>query len=97
MLPYLDAPAARAALAYAWQAAAAMYATFGTETRLPNFDERELVQTDEAELIERAIKCGDEHAIKFTEVCLHERALSPDPAYFAAANHAVEMLSRSKS
>jgi hypothetical protein len=97
MLPYLDAPAARVALAYAWQAAAAMYATFGTETRLPNFDERELVQTDEAELIERAIKCGDEHAIKFTEVCLRERALSPDPAYFAAANHAVEMLSRSKS
>ena len=37
------------------------------------------------ELIDRAIACGDEHAIKFTEVCLREHALKPDPAFLAAA------------
>ncbi len=95
MLPYLDAASARAALAYAWQAAAAMYATFGTQTQLPNLDQRDS-GGDHAELIECAVKCGDEHAIKFTEVCLREHALNPDPAYIAAANHAVAMLSRSK-
>ena len=45
------------------------------------------------ELIERAIACGDEHAIKFTEVCLREHALNPDPAFLAAADHAIRMLS----
>jgi hypothetical protein len=97
MLPYLDATSARAALAYAWQAAAAMYATFGTQTQLRTFDGPESALRDDAELIERAVRCGDEHAIKFTEVCLREHSLSPDPAYGAAAGHAVEMLSRSKS
>ncbi len=45
------------------------------------------------ELIDRAIACGDEHAIKFTEVCLREHALNPDPAFLAAAAHATQMLS----
>ncbi|HYL60830.1 MAG TPA: questin oxidase family protein [Candidatus Acidoferrales bacterium] len=94
MLPYLDGATARAALAYAWQAAAAMYATFGTQTRLPSLERRESARGDDAELVERAVNCGDEHAIKFTEVCLREHALNPDPAYLAAARHAVEMLSR---
>ena len=29
----------------------------------------------------RAIECGDEHAIKFTEVCLREYELNPRPEY----------------
>ena len=68
-----------------------MYATFGT---------RQIYRAsmrprsgDEDELIDRAIACGDEHAIKFTEVCLREHALKPDPAFLAAADHAIQMLS----
>jgi hypothetical protein len=45
------------------------------------------------ELIDRAIACGDEHAIKFTEVCLREHAFKPDPVFLAAAAHAIRMLS----
>jgi len=91
LLPYLRDTTTHAALAYAWQAATAMYATFGTRTDLSRLGEIELGNPDE--LIDRAIACGDEHAIKFTEVCLREHALNPDPAFPAAADHAIRMLS----
>jgi len=91
LLPYLPDDTGRAALAYAWQAAAAMYATFGTRSDLGRFDE--IKEVDRDELFDRALACGDEHAIKFTEVCLREHALNPDAAYLAAADHAVRMLS----
>jgi hypothetical protein len=91
LLPWLRDTTTRAALGYAWQAAAAMYATFGTRADLPRVDEFDVGDLDE--LFDRAIACGDEHAIKFTEVCLREHVLNPDPAYPAAANRAIEMLS----
>jgi len=83
---------AHAALGYAWQTAAAMYATFGTRTDLSHPVEVQVGNRDE--LIDRAIACGDEHAIKFTEVCLREYALNPDQAFLAAAQHATRTLSR---
>jgi hypothetical protein len=91
LLPYLRDTTAHAALAYGWQTAAAMYATFGTRADLSRFGETRVGSKDE--LIDRAIACGDEHAIKFTEVCLREHALNPDPAFLAAADHAIQMLS----
>ena len=91
ILPFLGDKTAHAALAYAWQTAAAMYATFGTRADLSHLVEAKVGNQDE--LIERAIGCGDEHAIKFTEVCLREHALNPDPAFLAAAGHAIRMLS----
>lgn len=96
MLRYLIDETTRAALAYAWQAAAAMYATFGTQSQLPKLDTAQPAKHRDAELVERAIRCGDEHAIKFTEVCLREHALNPDPAYIAAADHAIGMLSHAR-
>jgi hypothetical protein len=94
ILPYLRDTTARAALAYAWQASAAMYATFATQVYRSPVGQDEFKVLNEEELIERAIACGDEHAIKFTEVCLREHALNPDPAFLAAAGHAIDMLSR---
>jgi hypothetical protein len=93
MLPHLSDATAHAALRYAWQAAAAMYATFGVSADLPRVEEVKIRDVDE--LVDRAIACGDEHAIKFTEVCIREHALNPDPAFLAAAQHAIRMLSRS--
>lgn len=92
MLTCLSDATAHAALAYAWQAAAAMYATFGVSTELPRVDEIKTRDIDE--LIERAIVGGDEHAIKFTEVSIREYALNPDPAFLAASEHAIRMLRR---
>jgi hypothetical protein len=70
-----------------------MYATFGSSADLRRVDGAKIRDVDE--LIDRAIASGDEHAIKFTEVCLREYALNPNPAFFAAAEHATHMLSRS--
>jgi Questin oxidase-like len=91
LIPCLRHKTVHDALAYAWQTAAAMYATFGTRSDLSRFGETKVGNKDE--LIDRAIACGDEHAIKFTEVCLREHALKPDPAFLAAADHATQMLS----
>jgi len=91
LIPYLRDKTLRDALAYAWQTAAAMYATFGTNADLWQFGETKTESKDE--LFDRAIACGDEHAIKFAEVCLREHALKPDPAFLAAASHAIRMLS----
>ena len=92
-MPYLCDETAHSALAYAWQAAAAMYATFGARTDLSRIYIDEAKAGNADELIDRAIACGDEHAIKFTEVCLREHAFKADHAFFAAAAHAIQMLS----
>ncbi|MGH7926030.1 MAG: questin oxidase family protein [Candidatus Binatus sp.] len=92
LLPYLRDTVVHEALAYAWQTAAAMYATFGTHAGLTRIDTDEGKVRDEDELFDRAIACRDEHAIKFTEVCIREHAYNRDPAFFAAAGHAIRML-----
>ena len=42
--------------------------------------------------IDRAVATGDEHAIKFTEACVREDALNPEPVYLMAARHATDYL-----
>ena len=37
------------------------------------------------DLVDRAVRSGNEHAIKLTEACLREHALEPNPIYLAAA------------
>ncbi len=44
------------------------------------------------DLIDRAVSNGDTHVIKFTEACLREHALNPEPVYLLAAHDAVERL-----
>ena len=75
---------------YGWQAAAAMYASLGTQPAGEGVPRRR-VELDE--LIDRAVASGDEHAIKLTEPCLRENAIRPDAAYLAAAWNAVGHLS----
>jgi hypothetical protein len=90
MLPHLSAQDASVALRCGWQAAAALFTVYGL-TAAPEaaFASRGY---DREELVARAIACGDEHAIKFTEVCLREYELNPRPEYLAAAHHASRML-----
>src|SRR5208282_651012 len=90
VLPYLPPDATALALRYAWQAAAALFCTYGI--RPAPEGEIEAGGIDREELIDRAVECGDEHAIKFTEVCLREHALNPRPEYLAAARHATGVL-----
>ena len=81
----------RVALRYAWQASAALYAAIGRDIdRAPYDVYDELVE----DLVTRAVETGDEHAIKFTEVCLRAHRIDPRPIFLVAARHAVEHLKR---
>ena len=92
MLPYLSAQDAAGALRYGWQAAAALFTVYGLMAA-PE-DGFASPSYDREDLIARAIECGYEHAIKFTEVCLREYELNPQPEYLAAAHHVSGMLRR---
>ena len=94
MLPCLGREATETALMHMWHASAALYSTFGTA---PSSENIEPPSHTAEELIDRAIATGDEHAIKFTEVCLSESALNPCSEYLAAASHAVAMLSKTRA
>jgi len=90
LVPHVSARTATRLLAFAWQAAAGIYAVFGRpsgslEVGAPG-------RTREA-LIAGAVRSGDEHAIKFTEACLRLDAAAPSPVFQAAASQAVELLS----
>jgi len=93
LAPHLRPETAAAALPYAWQAVAGIFAAYA---RRENPPWRGAVKGDgvpsAAELGARAVANGDEHAIKFTEALLGENALRPDPAYLAAAEDAVKRL-----
>ena len=79
MAPYLSEATARLAARYAWQACAAIH----SRGHYPKPVELPEEPPDRDELIDRAVFSGDEHAIKFTEACLREYALKPDPAFLA--------------
>jgi len=81
---------------YGWQAAAGHYAALG---RAPSGEAAAVLRDAEPgpgsgrdALVERAVASGNEHAIKFTEACLREHALSPRRVYLAAARDAVRQL-----
>jgi hypothetical protein len=90
---HLDGETVRAGLQYAWQAAAAIYAAYGEPAeREPGDGAAAVPEGGIEDLIDRAIASGDEHAIKFTEACLREHGLNPEPVYLSAACDAVERL-----
>jgi hypothetical protein len=87
LVPYLKETEARIAARYAWQACAGIYAWYATTAApLPS----DFVAPTEAPegLIDRAVAAGGAHTIKFTEACLREHALNPQPVYLAAAHDA---------
>ncbi len=84
-----EAAAQRPASLYAWQAAAGIYARYAQTKFEPT--EGHANPTPE-ELIDRAVSNGSAHAIKFTEVCLREWKLNPQPVYLAAALDSTERL-----
>jgi hypothetical protein len=94
LVPYLADPAAEQLIRYAWQAGAALYASFGTAPPLAaGLDARGL---EPAALVDAAIASGDDHVIKLTEACLAEYALEPDPVFLHAARHVHGALPRAR-
>ncbi|GAA1893241.1 questin oxidase family protein [Streptantibioticus ferralitis] len=97
VLPHLPAELHTPTLAALWQVHVALLLAFtgdrqheeavaGTarETPVPAFDE----------LAARALEHQDEHVIKFTEACIREHALRPDPRFAAAVLAAQQRIPR---
>lgn len=88
VLPHLPPHLHEASVAALWQVHTALLLAFtadtGREQRVPA-DVAEIDVPGFGELAARAAENGDEHVLKFTEACLREHALRPDPRYPAAA------------
>ena len=89
LAPYLDEDDARQAARHAWQACAAVYSWYSTVPAQDNSGLTKPIEEKE-EIIDRAVAAGGAHSIKFTEACLREYALNPNPVYLAAARDAAE-------
>ena len=89
LAPYLTDANARQAARYAWQACAAIYAWYST-TPPPSLSGLTPPTEDHEALIDRAVAAGGAHTIKFTEACLREYALNPQPVYLVAARDAAD-------
>lgn len=89
LAPYLAEDDARQAARYAWQACAAVYSWYSTVPAQDNSGLAKPIE-DKEYLIDRAVAAGGAHSIKFTEACLREYALNPNPVYLAAARDAAE-------
>jgi hypothetical protein len=86
LVPHLKDPGAAQLIRSAWQAGAALYASFGTAP--PLADELDARGLEAAALADAAVAHGDDHVIKLTEACLREHALQADPVFLHAARHA---------
>lgn len=97
VLAHLPAELYEPSVAALWQVHAALLLMFtgdaaaearvlarAMDTDVPAFDE----------LIGRAVEHGDEHVIKFTEACLREHVLRPDPRFPAAVFAAQQRIER---
>jgi hypothetical protein len=82
VLPWLAAEDHDAAQAYAWQAVASIHVAYAIDRHPPEVD-GEPPAPDE--LIEAALRSGDEHALKLTEAALRSHARSGDPHLLWAA------------
>ncbi len=83
VLPWLAVEDRDAALAYAWQAVAAIHVAYALDRHPPDIAGTEPPSPDE--LIDAAVASGDEHALKLTEAALRSHARSGDPHLLWAA------------
>jgi Questin oxidase-like len=93
LAPYLTDADARLAARYAWQACAGIYAWYST-TPSPSASGFMPPSESPETLIDHAVAAGGAHTIKFTEACLREYALNPQPVYLVAARDAAERVGR---
>jgi hypothetical protein len=91
LLPWLSPESTAIALRYGWQLSAAFYAAMVLEPPVAASEAPDLSQD---ELIDDALACGDEHAIKTLEVCLAAYRRRPEPVYLLAAHETTRALLR---
>jgi hypothetical protein len=92
VLPWLAEEDREAALAYAWQAVAAIHVAYAIDRHAPDEASGALPTTDE--LVEAAAVSGDEHALKLTEAVLRCHARTDESDLLRAAADASARLGR---
>jgi Questin oxidase-like len=93
LLPHLPTGLHQTALAYVWQNVAATAAAYADEKPRERDD---WPLQEESVLIERSIATDDPHAIKFTEACIREYHLNPQPVYLTAAEDWASRVDRAR-
>ncbi len=96
LAPHLSAATRDAAMRYAWQACASIFAAYAVEEPIAEPSPDAAIGFDSADLIDQAVTARDEHAIKFTDACLREHRITGDPAFIVAARDVVVRLNRSR-
>jgi len=89
LLPFLKEETREKMLYYGWQAAAALISISGKNK---NAEIDLSGEIDQTKVIKRAVESNEVHAIKFTEACLREYKLNPNPVYIHAINEIVNRL-----
>jgi hypothetical protein len=90
LLGLLDEDASREALFYGWQTVAALHASAGGPVEPSRVSPP--ASADVPRLVERAIRVGGAHALKFAQACLREYEQQPDPVFHAALEDMVERM-----
>jgi hypothetical protein len=93
LLPEIPAGLHKTALAYVWQNVAAVAAVYGDEKPSQSAD---WSTRPESVIIDFSIETDDPHALKFTEACIRENRLNPQPVYLAAAEDWAARLHRAR-
>jgi hypothetical protein len=83
VLPWLAEEDRDAALAYAWQAVAALHVAYALDRHQPDAQGGAAPSRDE--LVDLALRSGDAHALKVTEAALRCYARTREPALLQAA------------
>jgi hypothetical protein len=83
VLPWLGEEDHTAALAYAWQAVAAIHVAFDVDRAAPEVDYGDPPEPDA--LITQSLESGDPHALKLTEAALRCHTRTHEPALLQAA------------
>ena len=83
LLNHVDGRTGDELLVRVWQAAAGIYSAYAEPAAVSTYSGD--AEYDLDDIVEQAIRTGDEHAIKFVEACLHEHRRNPDPLFLAAA------------
>lgn len=91
LMPFVSPENHDEVLSYVWQTAMGLYAVSGQDGKFAGCAEQD---ESRDELIERAVRTNDEHAVKFAEACLREHSLNPKPIYLAASSHASRLIAK---
>jgi hypothetical protein len=91
LLPYLPTSAVDTLVARLWHVGAAITVSFTPTAPSPSVA-LDADPPGPQELIARAVTHQDPHVLKFSDACVREYALSPDPVYLQAAQHVLGQL-----